>query len=248
MILLTSLLIVNLTSAQVKFYDGSYDNALKKAKQSNKYLMIDFFTEWCGWCKELDRTVYSNKEVGNYLNKKCINIKLNPDYMEDAEIAEKFQVTGYPTIIFLENTGKPIGKIGGYLPVDKFLEVCKLYLGEDDGKSDGANKKNDESKSNSASKEHHKKSISNVIKEILTNPSTTVEGIKINDKSFIDRVRSIDYLIKNYNTICAINLSKILNIHKKNYLKDDTAKLKECNILITPLSRVVKIMVSNIFA
>ena len=38
----------------VKFIEGTLDDALKLSKESNKPIMIDFYTDWCGWCKVLD--------------------------------------------------------------------------------------------------------------------------------------------------------------------------------------------------
>jgi len=135
LMLISILFIANIALSQVTFHDGDLPSASKKAEEDKKYIMIDFYTEWCGWCKELDKNVYTNKEVGKYLNAKCINIKIDADSEKGSKIAGLYSVSGYPTIVFTDSSGKEVGKIVGYKPPEGFLKTAKEYLGEikDDG-------------------------------------------------------------------------------------------------------------------
>ena len=105
LITILAIFVVNISYSQVEFYDGSYDEALEKAKKEKKSIMVDFYAEWCGWCKVLDKKVYSQKEIGDYLNVKCINMKMDGDTTEGGKLSSDFSISGYPTIIFISAEG-----------------------------------------------------------------------------------------------------------------------------------------------
>ena len=103
----------------------SFDEAFKLAKEQNLPIMIDVYTDWCGWCKRLDKDVYSADNVVP-LSKKFICLKLNPE--KDKEHGDLFKVEGYPTIIFLDANKKELNRITGYLPPDDFAAEMKKAL------------------------------------------------------------------------------------------------------------------------
>ena len=119
---------------------NTLDSGLAKAKKSDKKLMVDFYTTWCGWCKRLDRDVYGNEQIARYLNQQYILVKINAEsgakvtYKDttysETEFARAFGVTGYPTIIFFDSEGKPITSLGGYVGPERFLPIVK-FIGED---------------------------------------------------------------------------------------------------------------------
>src|SRR5438552_12351825 len=60
-------------------WQDDYDKALAAAKTGNKILMVDVYTDWCGWCKKLDRDVYANADVKAKLAKDFVALKINPE-------------------------------------------------------------------------------------------------------------------------------------------------------------------------
>ena len=104
-------------------WEKNYDDGLAQAKKESKLVMVDVYTDWCGWCKKLDKDVYTQKEVGDKLAKDFVAIKLNPEKSaKNKKIVSGFGVQGFPTILFLNADGKEIGRIGGYVPADKFVK------------------------------------------------------------------------------------------------------------------------------
>lgn len=91
---------------------GNLNSGLKEAKAKNKPVMVDFYTDWCGWCKKLDRDTYTDPEVAN-LAKKFVCVKVNGDKYSD--LVSKYGVSGYPTILFLDAEGKKVDGIVGYV-------------------------------------------------------------------------------------------------------------------------------------
>lgn len=109
---------------EVTFEKGTFNEILKKAKDQNKIVMIDFVTDWCIWCKHLDMRVYNNAEVVDYANKHQINWKTDAE-KEGKDLAKKYGVNGYPTLVFVDADGNEIDKIVGYYPAPDFLENIK---------------------------------------------------------------------------------------------------------------------------
>lgn len=112
---------------QAHAINWKYDlaSALKSAKSQNKPIMIDFYTEWCGWCKKLDSDTYSNSKV-SAAAERFICVKIDAE--KEPAIANKYGVAGFPTIIFLNSNGNVISKIPGYLPPDRFLANMNKVL------------------------------------------------------------------------------------------------------------------------
>lgn len=125
------LLIAKLSNAQeVKFLDVTFDKALIEANKENKILMIDFYTDWCVWCKELDKKVYTNSEVADFANKSFINLKIDAEKGVGIELAKTYKIVGYPTILFLNDKREEIDRIYGYLPPKEFLtRIQNIFLG-----------------------------------------------------------------------------------------------------------------------
>jgi len=97
---------------------GSFSEGLAEARQTDRPMMIDFYTDWCGWCKKLDAETYVNGQViaaaGDF-----VSVKVNADV--DKEIASRYKITGFPTILFTDAAGTEIHRVIGYRPPQNFL-------------------------------------------------------------------------------------------------------------------------------
>jgi len=109
----------------IQFHKASWKEALIKAKKENKLVFLDMYATWCGPCKKLKAYTFSSAEVGKYYNEKFINVALDAEKGEGVEIARKYGVRGYPTLLFIDSSGKVVAKTSGYHKVDKFLELGK---------------------------------------------------------------------------------------------------------------------------
>jgi thioredoxin-related protein len=112
---------------EIKFETGTFKEVLAKAKSQKKVLMIDFFTDWCKWCVELDKKVYTDKDVADFANAKQINWKVDAEKGEGIDLAKKYAVNGYPSIIFVDGNGDEVDRIVGYIPAKDFLKKIKEF-------------------------------------------------------------------------------------------------------------------------
>jgi len=71
----------NTVESGVKWY--TWEEAAQANKTEKKKFFVDIYTDWCGWCKRMDRTTYRNPEVVKYLNTYFYPVKLNAEQKED---------------------------------------------------------------------------------------------------------------------------------------------------------------------
>lgn len=95
-----------------------------EAKTSKKYVLVDVYTDWCGWCHRLDDDTYSAAPVVKFLNKSFVCVKVNgDDKSQGAYVVGKYGVRGFPTIIVLNPDGSLCAKMSGYVGPDAFPGV-----------------------------------------------------------------------------------------------------------------------------
>ncbi len=106
-------------------WQPSYWAAQKAAKRSGKPLFIDFYTDWCGPCKYLDQTTYRDAKFVAY-SRGWIMVKVNPEKSElGSKLASKYGVSGYPSMIFTDASGKKQGEAVGTYPADMLIPEMK---------------------------------------------------------------------------------------------------------------------------
>jgi thioredoxin-related protein len=118
----------------------SYDQAVALSKKNPKPIFIDVYTDWCGWCKQMDKNTFSNPKVAAYLNKRFYSVKLNAEKrdtvhykgtaMTNAALAAKiFRTTSYPTTVYLEGDETLLQPIPGYQAPNDLYRIIH-YIGE----------------------------------------------------------------------------------------------------------------------
>jgi thioredoxin-related protein len=96
------------------FKNETFAKAISQAKQGNKYLLIDFYTVWCGSCKAYDKFVFSKPEIKTFIKGKFIALSIDAEKGEGTELGKKYEVLSYPQIIIAQPDGKEIDRITGY--------------------------------------------------------------------------------------------------------------------------------------
>lgn len=122
MVLLAGLVYVPRARAAVDF--TKYDEALSRAAEQDKHVMLYFWADWCKYCAMFNQEVLPNEKVMESLNDSFLSVMVNIE--EDRELAEKYQARTLPMIVFLDSSGEVIGALPGYLPPADFLEVLNF--------------------------------------------------------------------------------------------------------------------------
>jgi thioredoxin-related protein len=131
-------------TAQEKIKWYTIEEAVQLARQEPRIIVIDVYTDWCGWCKRMEATTFSDPAVAEMMNKDFYPVKLNAEGKDDIVIGDrtyKFVDNGgrgyhemaaivtrgrlsYPTISYVDASGKVLEAAPGYKPPDNF----KVYL------------------------------------------------------------------------------------------------------------------------
>lgn len=95
------------------------NSALEEAKKTNKPIFIDFYAQWCSYCKKLDENTFSDQQVQEKLKSKYVLAKIDIDKYPN--IASDYKVYGVPTIVFLNPNGTDIKRNEGYIGPSELL-------------------------------------------------------------------------------------------------------------------------------
>lgn len=95
--------------------------ALARARSEGKPVLVNFYADWCVWCKRLESTTLRDAQVATMLRDKVVPLSLDVEG-SGRELSNEFRVDGLPTILMLDPDGHEIGRIPGYTPPSGFLQ------------------------------------------------------------------------------------------------------------------------------
>jgi thioredoxin-related protein len=127
----------------------TFEQALERAKTEKRPIFIDVYTDWCGWCKVMDKNTFNDPEVSKLLNTKFYAVKFDAEQREDVVFngtTFKFVPSGskgyhqlaaallnnqlsYPTVVFLADDFSMIQPLAGYRKADEFHKIAQ-FIGE----------------------------------------------------------------------------------------------------------------------
>ncbi|HFC00503.1 MAG TPA: DUF255 domain-containing protein [Phaeodactylibacter sp.] len=123
---------IQIKAQGIEFFHGTWEEALEKAKLEEKVIFIDAFAVWCGPCKRMARNVFTQQKVGDFFNKNFINMKLDMERGEGLKFRQKYPVSAFPTLFFIDAKGDVVHKQRGAQQVDGLLALAKMVLGKVD--------------------------------------------------------------------------------------------------------------------
>ncbi len=151
-IFITAFLSFNYTTlqAQEKINWVTLSEAIERNRAEPRKFIVDVYTDWCGWCKRMDATTFSDEGIAHYINENFYAIKFDAEmkdsltlgertyyfvdqgkrgYHEVAAILTKGKLS-YPTIVYLDEELRHIGVEPGYKTADQLSEKLIYYVGE----------------------------------------------------------------------------------------------------------------------
>ena len=135
-------------SAQIEWL--SWEEAIERSEAEPRPLLVDVYTDWCGWCKKMDKTSFRDKAVEAYVSANFYAVKLDAEQQAsiqydghqfdyDATIGRRgvHQLAvalldgrmSYPSIVYLDAQQRRITVSPGFKPADNLLQEVR-YIGE----------------------------------------------------------------------------------------------------------------------
>lgn len=123
----------------------SLDEASKIAEKTGKKILVDVYTNWCGWCKIMDQKTFSNAEVIQLINANYLAVKLNAETKDSlvykgvkfgfnpekrANQLAYLLLNGkmsYPTTVILNEKSEILTPIAGFIEPSIMVKVLKYY-------------------------------------------------------------------------------------------------------------------------
>lgn len=118
----------NTKTTGIKFFTGTYQQALAEAQKEGKPIFIDAYTTWCGPCRMLAQKTFTDKKVGEFYNEHFINLQVDMEHGEGPALAAKYKVTHYPTLIIACSDGKRVAFTIGYIIPEDMLAFADWGL------------------------------------------------------------------------------------------------------------------------
>lgn len=132
---------------QAKIEWLTFEEAMKKMDKEPRKVMIDVYTDWCGWCKRMDATTFHHPEIVQYVNENYYAVKLDAEQKADINFAGrayKFVANGrrgyhelaaelmagrmsYPTVVYLDESKKVLQAIPGFKAAKDQDKILKYW-------------------------------------------------------------------------------------------------------------------------
>ncbi len=126
-LILIFLLITSFGFSQIKYFEGSIQEGFAYAKKHKQNVFVDVYTDWCHYCKQLDQTTFLDTKVVSTLNKFYVVLKVNAQ-KEGIRFARQQGVTGYPTMLVMNENQVVLHKIPGFVVADQLHPILLKYI------------------------------------------------------------------------------------------------------------------------
>jgi thioredoxin-related protein len=118
-----------LRAKRLEFNDG-----LDKARTEKKPVFVEFYTDWCGYCRMFQRETIQNKRVASMLSENFVYVRLNAEdtkkrvkfngkSLSNFELTQSFGITAFPSLVFLDSGGQVITMLSGFMPARQFTSI-----------------------------------------------------------------------------------------------------------------------------
>lgn len=121
-VFLASATLASAQSSNIRFEKSNWKQVLEKAKKEKRMIFLDCYTSWCGPCKWMEKNVYNNDTVAGFYNSNFICMKIDMEKGEGFDLAKKYNITSYPSMLYLNAMGEVLHRTCGASMAKDFIE------------------------------------------------------------------------------------------------------------------------------
>lgn len=127
-----ALTLTNTVQGQESIQWMKFEEAIAANAKNPKMILVDVYTDWCGWCKKMDKDTFTDPRVIAHFQKNFYAVKLNAEdtkrkfpfmgkTFSEAEMAASMRVNSYPNFVVIEPGLQNIAQLPGYREPEAFL-------------------------------------------------------------------------------------------------------------------------------
>ncbi|MDO3643597.1 thioredoxin fold domain-containing protein [Mucilaginibacter sp. L3T2-6] len=98
----------------IRFIDKDWKSVLALSKKTHKPIFVDAFTTWCAPCQEMRQKTFTDRTIAARFNARYINVAVDVEKNGGVAFADHYQVTAYPTLLFINSDGELIKRLEGF--------------------------------------------------------------------------------------------------------------------------------------
>lgn len=112
----------------IQFGNLTWEATLAEAKKTNKLVFMDAYATWCGPCKQIEKYTFTDAAVGEMFNASFINVRFDMEQYPGLELAERYEVDLYPTLLFINGDGELVHRGCGAVEPNDLIALGKEAL------------------------------------------------------------------------------------------------------------------------
>ena len=109
----------------IKFIEQDWNKAMEQAKADKKLIFLDIYATWCGPCKLLKKNTFTDEAAGKFFNDNFINVSVDGEQGVGPELARKYGIEGYPSLIVTDASGNIVLQTEGYVDPAYLISFAK---------------------------------------------------------------------------------------------------------------------------
>ncbi len=233
---------------EIQFQKSDFKSFQLQNNKDKTFYFVDFYTDWCGYCKKLDQTTFKDPKVVELMNTYFNAYKLNAESTEGRPVAKALGVRGYPTMVIFNAEGEPVETIGGFVDGAKMAQILEAMVNSEKLKPIDRTKKEEEKALENTIQNNILASYTHRLEEFLTENKCHEEVYAYGEKNDYPAFQELLLLEDCPNAEAVYNLAK----GNLEFTKDETLnqlvlekKLSEGEISISLLKKVNEIFYSS---
>ncbi len=129
---LITFILVPAYSAEIPFIKEDWHKARSMAAEQKKMLLVDFYTDWCGWCKEMDKTTFRDSAVVAFINEHFVPLSIDAEKGLGITVAMKYRVNAFPSYGYFTHDGRLVTKSIGYQSAGDYLKTLRNAVAQEE--------------------------------------------------------------------------------------------------------------------
>lgn len=98
----------------IRFINKDWKSVLALSKKMHKPIFVDAFTTWCAPCQQMRQKTFTDRIIAVRFNTRFINVAVDVEKNDGIAFADHYQVTAYPTLLFINSNGELIERLEGF--------------------------------------------------------------------------------------------------------------------------------------